>query len=92
MYLLTSINVRESGYEIIVANDSKKKCEESLKAMIKKVWFYEDGTQKMMSDIYDDTRAKNAIIVTNKKAASMFGGKRKLEMAVEYMYEYQNRK
>lgn len=43
----------------------------------------------MVSDIYDDTRAKNAMIVSNAKAAELFGGKNNLEMAVDYMYEAQ---
>lgn len=88
MYLLTSTNVQESGYEIVVANDSKAVCNEKYEELQKKVWFNEDGSKKMFSDIYDDTRAKNAFIVSNKRAEELFGGKSKLQMAVDYMHEF----
>ena len=83
MYLLTSINVQESGYEIVVPHSSKKECEEALDELQRKVWYNNDGTQKMMSDIYDDTRAKNAIIVSNKKAAQLLGGRSNLDLALD---------
>jgi len=88
MYLITSINAEEQGYELVIINSSKAECEKEYEAMQKKVWFNEDGTQKAFSDIYDDTRAKNAKVLTNKQTESLFGGRSKLERAVEYSFEY----
>ena len=86
MYLLTTINVEECGWEIVTSG-TKEECQKEMDNLKKKVWFNSDGSQKMFSDIYDDTRAKNAIIVSNKKAASLFGGQSKLDLAEELRFE-----
>lgn len=85
MYLLTTINLEECGWEISAKGD-KKEMEQALEDLKRKVWYNEDGSKKMFSDIYDDTRAKNAVIVTNRKAESLLGGKRNLEMAEDFFY------
>lgn len=86
MYLITTINLEECGWEI-VEKGTKSECEAAREDFIKKVWHNEDGSKKMMSDIYDDTRAKNCEIVTNAQCVAKFGGMRNLEMAEDYRYE-----
>lgn len=63
MYLISTLNREIDGYEII-AIGTKKELEIELDKLRKSVWHNEDGTRKMFSDIYADTIAKNAKIVT----------------------------
>ncbi len=86
MYLLTSINQEMCGYEIVIANGTKKECESELANMQYKVWHNADDSLKAFSDIYDSTRSVNAEIVTNKEAARLYGGRKKLEHTVEFFY------
>lgn len=86
MYLLTTINLQECGWEI-AAIGNKKECEVALEKIRHAIWHDQDGNKMPFSDIYADTRYKNAEIVTNKIAAKMMGGKRNLELATDYYYE-----
>lgn len=85
MYLITTINLEECGWEI-VEKGTKAECEAARDELQRKVWHNEDGSKKMMSDIYDDTRNKNAEIVTNAVCAARFGGKANLDMAEDFRY------
>jgi hypothetical protein len=87
MYLITTVNALECGWEI-VTKGNRKECEKAQADLTYKVWHNADGTQKMFSDIYDDTRAKNSRILTKHETQKLFCGKRKLELTEELMLNH----
>ena len=62
MYLVTTINSETNGWDII-AIGNKKEVEKAREELVQK---------SIDGDIYDDTRNKNAKILTKKEAISFF--------------------